>query len=140
MRSLPCDGGEVSANLHRRGLAAVIAAVCLVAQFATLAHRAAVHHVVCTEHGELVEAAGATTANDAGDGVRLVEAERSAANPNDDHCVLACGLRAHTVSAPTMLPLVFQSQVFSTTASIAVGHIPSLARYRTAPKTSPPLA
>ena len=130
----------VNTKLHRRGLAAIVAAVCVLAQFATLAHRAAVHHVVCAEHGELVEApAPVTTTGAIGSEVGLFATEPGS-DAGDDHCVVACGLRAHTASAYPPAPVALQPAVLAAAELTPRDHVPSFARYRTAPKTSPPLA
>lgn len=103
-------------------------------QLQTLSHRAAVRHVVCAEHGELVEAPelAGTIDNE----TRMV-AVTLGVDSDDEHCAAANGLRPHIASTVT-----FDIVASVPSAPIAQRVVPSsrpaLAGYRIAPKTSPP--
>jgi len=128
----------VSASLHRRGLAAIAIAVFVLAQLATLTHRAAVRHVVCAEHGELVEAPELARTQEAAPGAARLVGVTLGVDADDDHCAIATGIRTHTTPS-TPLALVALAPPPVVTERIVAVVRPTVSPYRLAPKTSPPV-
>lgn len=118
-------------------VAAVAVVALVLAQLQSLGHRAAVRHVVCAEHGELVEAPELAKALDPYDTrSRLVEVTLGV-DGDDDHCTLASGLRPYDVAAVADHAIAIAELADSAPPPLA-GITYSL-DYRIAPKTSPPL-
>ncbi len=105
----------------------------VIGQLQTLSHRAAVRHVVCAEHGELVEAPelAGTIDNE----TRMVAVTLGV--DSDEHCAAANGLRPHIASTVT-LNTVASIPTAPITQVVVPSSRPALAGYRIAPKTSPP--
>ncbi|MEO8705182.1 MAG: hypothetical protein ABI867_34370 [Kofleriaceae bacterium] len=121
---------------HRlqRGLAAWAVLVLVVAQLGALLHHAAVRHVRCAEHGELVEAP--VLAKHSIEGSQLVAVEDGDADA-DEHCAIANGQRSD--ARPSITHVVLDAApTIATPIVAAVTFHASVALYRTAPKTSPP--
>ena len=118
---------------RRRGTSAAAIALLVLAQLGALIHAAAVQHVRCAAHGELVETAEIEAHGNDAD--RLVGAHGDARD--DDHCEIAAALH-HAATAPR-----------ATLAATAIVYTPIAAQppratvvhaavYLFAPKTSPP--
>ena len=97
------------------------------------AHDGAVRHVVCAQHGELVDAPELTRAVATGSWLVGVSGDA-----HDDHCAIANGIRQELAAAAThaYLPLALLS-VPPTRAPRLSQHARAL-DFRLAPKTSPP--
>ncbi len=125
----------VSVNFRRsRSVAALAVAMLVLGHLQVSVHTSQVRHVVCAEHGELVEApelAGGTIDGDS----RLVSVTLSV--DADEHCPAATGLRPHLTSSVVFaqIALIPTPPVAS---PIAIARAPALSGYRIAPKTSPP--
>jgi hypothetical protein len=121
----------------------VFAGVFLLVQLGGFAHLALVRHATCAEHGELLH-----TDEVASDQAAAVLAERQAVSRGStplpdgdthDHCLLAtappaCAAVADDQPAATSLPPVEVSVGFAPEAGSPLER----ARYRLAPKNSPP--
>ncbi len=121
-------------SLSYRRIAAVAVVALVLAQLQTLTHRAAVRHVLCSEHGELVEAPE-LAAHSLDDKTRFV-AVALGVDDDDDHCALANGLRPYHTSDSATHAVAVVEHVAVTQPALA-GVTCSL-DYRIAPKTSPP--
>ena len=125
-----------------RGAAALAALVLGGAELGSAGHAALVRHAVCAEHGEPVHAgsAGAGAAVTTADRHAVVPADSAAAAPDEhDHCKLLAGTSR---IAPRERGLATR---LSTTGDAGVAARdtivpPSVARFRLAPKNSPPVA
>lgn len=118
---------------RRRGSSAVAIALLVLAQLGALSHAAAVKHVRCATHGELVEAAEIET--HAADADRLVGARGDARD--DDHCEVV-GALSHAAAAPRSphaAALIVPTVVGVVAAPDA---LVATTVYLFAPKTSPP--
>jgi hypothetical protein len=107
----------------------------VLAQLQTLTHRAAVRHVLCSEHGEMVEAPE-LAAQSLDDKSRFV-AVTLGVDDDDDHCALATGLRSYQATDHASHSIALVDHV-AVTPPVLAGVSCSL-DYRIAPKTSPPL-
>ena len=124
--------------LSYRRVAAFAVVTLVLAQLQSLGHRAAVRHVVCAEHGELVEAPELAQALDPYDAhSRLVEVTLGV-DGDDEHCTLANGLRPYDVSRVADHAIAV-AELSDLAPPPLAGILHSL-DYRIAPKTSPPLA
>lgn len=118
----------------RRASRAAAVVLLVLAQLGALAHEAAVRHVRCAEHGELVEAATIAAHHEAG--VRLVGVELGISG--DDHCTLAGALNQHVTAPTARLAPTTISSIPAPTPTLRATPLRSFALYRFAPKTSPP--
>ena len=110
----------------------------VLAQLAGFAHEAAVRHVRCADHGELVEAtdAGATSVYSSA-GVRGVE--HGATCVDHEHCAIASALHNPTSTTHTATLALAHVDVLVDARTRAPSPAASTTdRYRLAPKTSPP--
>jgi hypothetical protein len=143
------DTAQTSSSRRRIGAAAV-ATLSLVAQLAIVTHSALVEHVRCPIHGDLVHPGESHEHHD----LHAVHApkaapvdHRDAAAPLDDreadeheHCVVLAHRRE---AAPGIAPLDGETREIEWLAPPAPASVPlasSIARYRVAPKGSPPPA
>ena len=138
----------IRARLHRicPGVGAALALLTLVSPLLVTFHEAAVRHVTCAEHGELVDAPLEAPHSHArpSTGSPGLFAERDPSGPSGageehEHCVV----NLHAQVRAT----VQSRKLFVVTTPEAVAPCPregprlrSLAVYRFAPKASPPLA
>ena len=141
-------GTVIRARLHRisPGLGAALALLTFISPLLGTFHEAAVRHVACPEHGELIDApdeaphphARASTGSPA------LFAESDPAGPSnsgEEHCAIALAAQVRAHQQP-------QSLSIDITPGAAVAPQPhreaprpfSLAVYRLAPKASPPPA
>lgn len=123
-----------------RTLASALAALVFAGPLLGSAHEASVGHVVCAQHGELVESSG---------GPRHVEPPRTAsgsyssetdasAPSTDDHCLIAAHAR-HRSLEPGAVALEAPRLAAPLAPAAAAGGPPrSQPLYRLAPKGSPP--
>jgi len=118
-----------------RQFAAFAVATLVLAQLGVLTHRAAVRHVRCAEHGELVDAPELDTRQLDGDS-RLVGVGGHHEG-GDDHCVLANHLRPDVVDAGGFDLVANLPELPPVVPALATSHV-AIAGYRIAPKTSPP--
>lgn len=135
IESQVCNGRSVIRPQYRR-LAAFAVTVLVLGLVQTGAHRGAVRHVVCSEHGELVEAPELDGKLD--DQVRFV-AVTLGVDGDDEHCAMANGLRPYsdTTHSPTIATVASPCTVVL--APVLASRI-GVIDYRIAPKTSPPIA
>jgi hypothetical protein len=122
-------------TLRRHG-AALLVASFLVAQLIALIHQSGAEHAVCPEHGELIHGrvvAGAWSGPAA-------EAHGSPAAPKDDHDVCELVIASHDRLQPAAAEAVADAPPAAARERLQSGRrlAPTLAVYRTAPKTSPP--
>jgi len=129
-----CHGVAVSAQSYRR-LAAFAVATLVLAQLQVLSHRAAVRHVLCAKHGELVEAP--ELAGGALDDHSRMVGVAVDVDAGDDHCVVANGLRSH-VASRVCIELVAVAPLLQSEPQLVKRSHSALTGYRIAPKTSPP--
>ena len=123
------------ARSTRRASRAAAVVLLVLAQFGASAHAAAVRHVRCAEHGDLVEAA--TLARHLESGVRLVAVELGIRD--DEHCTLAGALAAHA-AAPARASTIEPPALVAAAAPISIASRAGIsALYLIAPKTSPPV-
>lgn len=122
-----------------RPTVAIVAALLVLAQLAGFAHEAAVRHVRCADHDELVEAtdAGSTSVYAGDSAIRTVE-HGSTPSSGHEHCSVAnaahqhaCAHQLHVDASRT----VGEPQLLAAALS---DHRHDGRRYRFAPKTSPP--
>jgi hypothetical protein len=130
------------AGMLRAGLAVALGLACLAGQLATVAHELTSLHVTCAEHGEVMDAPVE----------QAHEAERFSPSPaihrgadpvhdkGHEHCVLAVHARHHaaTPSPQAHAVLAAASAARAPVASVTAPPA-AIARYRLAPKTSPPV-
>ena len=97
------------------------------------AHDGAVRHIVCAQHGELVDAPELARAVGTGSWLVGVSGQSS-----DEHCAIANGIRHDVASAAAQrsLPVALPA-IASITARVEPRRASSL-DFRIAPKTSPP--
>jgi hypothetical protein len=121
----------------RRHGAVLLAASFLIAQLVGLVHQSTEQHTVCPEHGELIH--GRTVA--AAWAGPVVEARGAPQAPRDDHDVCELAVASHERIAPPDPPHATDTppEDGREAAPPPVRRSgPSVALYRTAPKTSPP--
>jgi hypothetical protein len=140
---------QLRTTLPRRLLALWLTGLYVFALVGSFVHRVVVEHVPCADHGELVHVADAGSdsgghGDDAGDaGGTGDTGDTGDAAHDHDHCVLAalghaaaCPSRAPAFAArpwpPTVIP--------TTVAPVVTVMWADVARYRLAPKGSPPAA
>jgi hypothetical protein len=144
------EAAQPSSSRRRLGAAAV-ATLCLVAQLAIVTHAAVVEHVRCPIHGDLVhpgephEHHDLHVIHDAPNVAPLDDSD--AAAPLDDrdadeheHCIV---LGHRREAAPGVAPLdgePCETEWLAPPAPSSVPRASPVARYRLAPKNSPPLA
>jgi hypothetical protein len=140
----------IRARLHRasRGVGAALALLTFASPLVGSWHEAAVRHVACPEHGELIDAPAqvqhqhAKAASDS----PVLFAETDPAAPSDsgarhDHCVIVVRAQQHAREQSRSLIVVAAPD--APAAQFIPDEAPqlqSLALYRLAPKASPPLA
>nr|HEX4314438.1 hypothetical protein [Kofleriaceae bacterium] len=117
----------------------IVAALLVVAQLAGFAHEAAVRHVRCAEHDELVEAtdAGATSVYAGDSAIRTVEHGRTPA-ADHEHCSIANAAHPHACTHQLHVDATRVAGEPQVPAVAPSGHRHDGDRYRFAPKTSPP--
>jgi hypothetical protein len=135
------EAARTSSSARPLGAAAV-AALCLAAQLAIVAHAALVEHVRCPAHGDLVHPGEPHEHHD----LQALRGEPDWA-PSDDrdageheHCAVLARL---SESAPGISPLGGEPREIEWLAPRAPAFAPRaspIARFRVAPKSSPPLA
>ena len=126
---------RVPARSTRRASRAAAVVLLVLAQLGAFAHTAAVRHVRCAEHGDLVEAA--TLARHVESGVRFVSVELGIRD--DEHCSLAGALADHA-AAPARASAIETPALVASAAPISVASRAGItALYLIAPKTSPPV-
>lgn len=126
---------RICGNLRRLRLrsASLALLVLVLGHVSAWAHDGAVRHVVCAQHGELVDAPELARAVATGAWLVGVDGQTS-----DDHCALANGIRQDATSARAPAPL---STALPALAVPVVAPTPRRAPaldFRLAPKTSPP--
>ncbi len=131
-------------NLLLRSLTSMLVLLVLAAQICSVAHLAAVRHVRCAEHGELMEVAGDVSAA----GLSESPKNSSTALQRDvvalhghDHCALAAfasqrvgnsAAGSVATSGAFVLPAILPTQRHAPRRSLAI--------LRFAPKSSPPFS
>ncbi|MFZ9888221.1 MAG: hypothetical protein ACO3JL_12035, partial [Myxococcota bacterium] len=139
----------VSDETRRRGRAAALAVLYAFGAFASLAHVAAVEHVRCPEHGELVHAEAAHFGGDTQVTVATFSSQQrlrvgavGEEHADHGHCGVlvrhasdGVSLAVATETVPPRAPALLASP----TAADEVRHAAE-ARYRLAPKQGPPRA
>jgi hypothetical protein len=118
----------------QRGLAAAAVLVLVLAQLGAMVHHAAVRHVRCAEHGELVEAP--VLAEHSGADSQLVAVEDGDAD-GDEHCAIANGQRGDARLSVPHVELAIEPAIATSIVATTTNHA-GVPLYRTAPKTSPP--
>jgi hypothetical protein len=121
----------------RRSGVALVAMLVVIAQLAGFAHEAAVRHVRCAAHGELVEATDAGATSIFADSTAVHQAGDRRADADHDHCTIATAIHAAAAVAPPAWTGA-ASPPAAMVADGSVAAVASVARYRLAPKTSPP--
>jgi hypothetical protein len=122
----------------RRSCVALVAMLVVVAQLAAFAHEAAVRHVRCAAHDELVEATDAGATSVFADGTAVHQAGGRRTDADHDHCAIATAIHAavdatsHAAVVADVPPAAIPAIAGTDVAAHAV------AAYRFAPKTSPP--
>jgi hypothetical protein len=125
-----------------RYLVAAVASLTLTGQLSTFVHFVAVHHVVCPEHGELVElehgSQAAATEADRSDGTAVRASGQDHHGHGHDHCTMAAELRQRTT--PTQLRAVtdIAPEPVRLAPPAVTPRPAALALLRVAPKSSPP--
>ncbi len=119
-----------------RWFAAFAVVTLVVTQVGVLTHRAAVRHVRCAEHGELVDAPELDIKKIDNDS-RLVGVVTHF-DGGDSHCVLANHLRPNTVESCGFDAVANLPELPPVVPVLAPSHA-TIASYRIAPKTSPPV-
>jgi hypothetical protein len=148
-RVMRSEAAQPSSSRRRLGAAAV-ATVCLVAQLAIVTHAALVEHVRCPIHGDLIHPGESHEHHDlhAAHAPKAAPVDdRDAAAPLDErdaeeheHCIV---LGHRREAAPGIAPLdgeTRESEWLAPPAPASVPRASPIARYRIAPKNSPPLA
>jgi hypothetical protein len=126
----------------RRVVAAAVAALCLAAQLAIVAHAALVEHVRCPLHGDFVH-----PGSHHDDHAHHAPGDRPSAVPVDEHHDGEhehCAVLAHRREAPpAVAPLDVASDELGWLGPPALRSVPraaAVALFRVAPKHSPPVA
>lgn len=123
---------------RRPALPALAALVLVIAQLAALAHHAETRHVTCAEHGEELEAAELAEQLHACDDDHLVAVDRDSDGDHED-CALARALHQSSTTPGMWLPVALLAHTGTAPTLFAVDTARvQTARYRLAPKTSPP--
>jgi hypothetical protein len=125
-----------------RATAAVALLVFVLSSWLGAKHDATTIHVRCAQHGELMDR-GAPLASEsrstASDRERRVHSAPDDAVGGHEHCFLSTMIRTpRIVPAPPVLAAAQLAVVASTVVAVHVAIARDRARYRTAPKTSPP--
>lgn len=107
----------------------------LVAQLCALLHEAAVRHVRCAEHGELIDAP-AVEVHTSGD-ARFVGAKSDGA-AGDEHCTLASALRQQATASPMPTLYIADATIAIAPPLLTARRVVVHTLYLIAPKTSPP--
>ncbi len=118
----------------------LLSGLVLSGQAATFAHLALVRHVTCAEHGELVHASDESVRRPPTQAGATVDAFASTVDHHrHDHC-LVCIFRRETSSG--LVPVLQSAGLWRGVESAAAARPAvvgaAVARYRLAPKTSPP--
>ena len=131
-------------NRLRVGLrvqAALTTLVFLVAGLLGVLHEATTTHVRCAAHGELVDsdAPVAAVRSLPATHAQLTDAQPSAGEHGDEHCLIVSAVRASRV-APLSPAISAATVAIVDLVFVASGvvQLPSASVYRIAPKTSPP--
>jgi len=108
-----------------------------------IAHFVAVRHVVCSEHGELVDVEASSSAASARKRLPSSELDAPKSSSHSDHGHDHCGVLAHFrphLSAPVFAGVPLRSAAVPDVAIASRESSPTLAIpiYRLAPKNSPP--
>jgi hypothetical protein len=119
-----------------------LAAICLVGQLSSVAHQVQVAHVTCPEHGELVHAEAGAPGQPAASESALPSYAAVPAPPpahDHDHCLVADFRRAACVVLESDSGFVAQDEWRTDGPARDVSRVATLALFRLAPKTSPPV-
>jgi len=140
----------IRARLHRisPGVGAALALLTLASPLLGTLHQAAVRHVTCPEHGELVDAPLEAPHPHArpSTGSPAIFAERDPAGPSGageehEHCAVSLMTRVRATEQPRKPFVVSTAEVVvAPSPDRGAPRLRSLAVYRLAPKASPPLA
>ena len=118
--------------------AAFAVVVLVVGQLAALAHEAAIRHMVCPDHGEQIEVATLLGADDHCENAHWVGVEGSGGDHED--CAIVHALRQSSVAPHVALLATVSALLPVVTHAVPAPVLLVFARYRIAPKTSPPRA
>ena len=138
----------IRARLHRirPGVGAALALLTLASPLLVTFHQAAVRHVTCPEHGELVDAPVEAPHPHAqpSTGLPGLFAERDPAGPSrpgeeHEHCSITLQRQVRATEQSLKPFVVTAPEVVAPSPPESPG-LRSLAVYRLAPKASPPLA
>jgi len=113
--------------------------VIVVGQVAALAHEAAIRHVVCQDHGEEIEAATLLGGADDHCGNAHWVGVEGAGGEHED-CAIVHALRQSSIAPHGVLFAISTTIVPPGTYAAPAPLVLVRARYRIAPKTSPPRA
>jgi hypothetical protein len=120
----------------RRVWPAAFAVVIVLGQLVALAHQASTRHVTCAQHGEQLEAAQLSGADDACGHAHFVGVDGSSTDHED--CAIARALHQSSAETKTFVtpeaPHVLASRELSPRPIVAIAS----ELYLIAPKTSPP--
>ena len=138
----------IRARLHRisPGVGAALALLTLASPLLATFHQAAVRHVTCPEHGELVDAPleAPHPHDQASTGLPGLFAERDPAGPSrtgeeHEHCSINVQSQVRATEQ-SRKPFVVTTPEVVAPCLREAPRLRSLAVYRLAPKASPPLA
>lgn len=122
-----------------RAHAALLALAFALASLLGMAHEATTRHATCAEHGELVHAPARVARSERTTAASALRGAAPAALHGHDHCSINATTRAssHDLRRPAIArgPLAARDIARAPRTDALA---PSLALYRTAPKTSPP--
>jgi hypothetical protein len=133
---------DVASRRRKRAIAALTAVMFIACGLLVAWHQAAESHAVCSEHGEQVHVAGSVNqpARGVGPSSRIERSPREHDEDAHGHCHLLAATRDEI--ARDIVDDVGGVHHFSIAASVAMttrAVYDSTARYRLAPKTSPPV-
>jgi hypothetical protein len=134
-------GAWLTVRTGHRVLAAATALAFALTTLLGMLHEAAITHVVCVQHGELIHDDAIASAPSAPSGTTAATLSDLAApaRPSHEHCALASAMRASRTlpGAPSIVPArVTAREVPLALLRVVAARDREL--YRTAPKTSPP--
>lgn len=110
--------------------------ILLVAQLGGAAHEAAVRHVACAQHGELIEAPDLDPSHDTAAGEQHFG--RAGVGGDHEHCDLASALRQHGLQARPPVVAIASIAIAPLPAPSLDLAAPARSIISLAPKTSPP--
>jgi hypothetical protein len=118
--------------------AAFAVTVLVVGQLAALEHEAAIRHMICPDHGEQIEAVTLVGSDDHCENAHWVGVE--GADGGHEDCAIVHALRQSSVAPHVALLATVGALLPIVTYAAPTPVVLVLARYRIAPKTSPPRA